>query len=827
MKKQLRLIAVFMGMFTFFIVNAQIDTVQISSGTDVATNRMLRKSTISVDGNYAYRTFVVEVAETGEYFLSAWLLGAQSKTGDYVPYEVMVNGVKLITKINPTRSNWQSVELKNEKGINIPVKLISGHNKIAFVSKLPDVADVEFVKVDKEPMKIKLDDSKYFSFINELKIRMEQNKNIQKKDSIPPSHTSPLRVFQLPNPEGNYEHRMDVSFAYTTYKTYSFSAGQQVFITTYAPSGYEHVLELFSSNNPQSYSWTGMSNSANMASLNINIPATDTYYVRIRSYRQGSSGVVTLNVNGQYYFNDCPVTGNGFSYYHTPSEVLNYFTCHNTTDPRIWIESTNGFPGTIVAYNDDYGYQGGDWSWGLNSRIKKQIGTSVSAVLISAYGSYNPTGTCDFYMGCKNSNITSWFPNLKADDAIQSAPASGVYNCTAWAGGITSFWYWGSTPTHYYGDPSYWTSWDNYFGNNPMRYAGAQTFTPDGANADNAVVAMWALNGSITHGSVRGYANAHPHGYDWESKPGSLMRTFHPRDALNGSSYGSIVKYYRNASGNIYARAKQNSLSTGQYAPQTPQKVYTFDESVKDGLTVIENVTLDDNEKSVVKGRNTSGIIDRLYSNWATEIKSEKYGYVSNPYILTGCESGKQLLNYGKNNISEAVLLFADVIFDESESEDKIFEQNIAYYMFCEMAQNKYGEVMEQIKKEWRNNNYNEKGSYIAPLPETFTKKYLKRLLNLDKKEIISKPADNAELVSVSPNPATEFSTVNINLSETSVVSIRIVNSNGLIQVLLQGKALEAGYHSFNLNYSALPLGISICTVEINGKVYTRKLLKK
>jgi len=117
-----------------------------------------------------------------------------------------------------------------------------------------------------------------------------------------------------------------------------------------------------------------------------------------------------------------------------------------------------GLPGRIIGHNDDYGYNGGDFYWSLNSRVKKQYNTWVGAALVSAYSSYSPTGVTDLYFRNKNSNIMGWFPNLKADDAIMSAPASTSYNCTAWTGGFTSFWFWGSTPGYYYGSGFVWNT---------------------------------------------------------------------------------------------------------------------------------------------------------------------------------------------------------------------------------------------------------------------------------------------------------------------------------------------------------------------------------
>ncbi|MGC3977531.1 MAG: hypothetical protein QM751_04425 [Paludibacteraceae bacterium] len=105
-----------------------------------------------------------------------------------------------------------------------PVKLSTGMNKLTFKSQLPEVPDIEFVKFSKNANEIKLDDSKYLNYIEKAKVNMELNKGLIGKDSI--STPKMQKVFQLSNPEGNYTHYMDVSFSYTTYKTYYFTAGQ-------------------------------------------------------------------------------------------------------------------------------------------------------------------------------------------------------------------------------------------------------------------------------------------------------------------------------------------------------------------------------------------------------------------------------------------------------------------------------------------------------------------------------------------------------------------------------------------------------------------------
>ena len=841
MKNFFKAIIIIIGLLSIINLNAQEGKNKVFSATqaDLASGVTVKESTVSVDSKFAYRIFELNVDRSGSYFVSAWLMGAQTPKGNCMSYEVLVNDKKQAAKFTPIQSNWQSVYLKEEgKKEIIPIQLVKGYNKIVLVSELPEVPDVEFIKVSISATASRLNSVKYLDFIVNIKQEMYKNAAIQKvhkytedNDTIRTErqNTSPLPgSHKLNNPEGNYDHRANVPFAYTTYKTYHFNAGQQVFIATNAQTNYVHVLEMFSESNPLIYSWVNKSNSSNLASLNVRIPASGIYYIRVRAYIQNYSGVVDLNVNGQYYFRNCPVSGNGFSFRHTPNEELNYFTCNSIGDPYIWIEKNNGLPGTIVAFNDDYYNHGGEYNWGHNSRIKKQIGANLAAVLVSSCSSYNPTGNCDIYMGCKNSDVTRYFPSLRSDDAIQSAPADRRYNCTSWAGGITWGWFWGDINGQYYGNPQVWETWDKYFGNNPMRYIGATTYTAIGANADNGVIAMWALNGEITHGSVRGYANRHPHGYDWESKPGRLMRTFHPRDAVRGNSYGNIVRYYCNASREIY---EQSSQPNGTINTSFSQNVYTFQQSIDAGLTVIENVSLDISQKNIIAARDKTSIINNLFDSWLREIGTDKYAYISNPYIMIGTQSGRALLNHAKNNLKEATLLFADIIFDNARKDD--FVKNISYFMFCEIARDKYGNLIEQIKNDWKKQNYDENGSYIAPLPETFTKKYIKAILDIQSRNLISNTFlkqnnDNFEIVSVIPNPIVDKSNININLTEKSTVYISITNGiSNLSITILKPTVLDKGTHSFAINANQLSNGISVCVVNINGNTYSRKILRQ
>lgn len=692
-------------------------------------------ASIEGDGNLSYKIFDIDAPAGGVYFFNAWGNSPEltQGKGKFLQYEVTVNNETLTKKFDFSKSGWHNAAYVDNLKKKTSITLKEGRNRIVFSCNAPIVPAIDFIRLTKNEQNSEIADYAYADYLRNVQSTPFSAKAIASSDTTSTSNLS-SSPFSTPadDPKYEYDFHLSAPFKYTFYTTVYFNSGQQVFFTT-TSSSFLHVMEVFSSANPQSHSWRSVSNSGGMASLNINIPATGMYFVRVRSYWQDQDGLVNLNINGQYSYPNCVAAGAaGFRSYHVANQDLNYFTCNSTGDTRIWMEDNSGLPGRIIGYNDDYGNNGGDFYWGLNSRIKKNFNTTIGATLISSYSSYTPIGWTDLYIRCKNSNIMSYFPNLKADDAIMSSSASNIYNCTAWTGGFTRGWFWGGMYSsqsggligQYYGNPQVWSTWDNYYGNNPERYIGAMTYTSVGADANNGIIAMWALNnGSITHGSIKKPGNNHAHGYDWESKPGALMRTFHPRDALSGTSYGNIVKYYQEA-GSSLSYSRKAATSEG----------LSFEESVSRGLTVIEDVELNnsDREKIALKKQmmgNNSNEISNLYNNWIKEIKSDKYKANSNPYVLIGdTKEGVRLLDYAKNHTENTLVFFADIIFNKNR--EMAFEQDISYLMFCEIMKDRYGALMEDIKQEWKSNKFTSENRYKAPLPETFTKKYIKAILN-------------------------------------------------------------------------------------------------
>lgn len=615
----------------------------------------------------------------------------------------------------------------------------------------------------------------------------------------------------LPNPAGNYSHKMGVRFNYTFYRDVNLTAGQVVTFET-KNSNADPVMYLFFKSNPNQGSWMNDDGGTGLNSkISVRIPRTGTYCVLLRSYSSSSPGVGDLYKNGSLYQSRAAIAG-ALEPCASKTGDLNYFTCKASGDTRLWLVASNG---TIRAHNDDYRGPG-DFGWGLTSRVKGSFtGTPITHCLVSAYSS-NSQGSCDLYMGCKNSTVMSYFPNLKAGDAIQSAPQSRTYNCASWAGGITGNWSWveanSSSPWYVSGNPQ--ASWNKFFGNNPARYSGAINYTKSGANASNGEVAMWRKsNGENTHFSVRKPANNHPHGYDWESKPGGLMRTFHPKNALNGSSYGQIYAYYKR---------------TGSSA-----RTYTLKESVDLGLTVLQDVALNEKEMDLLnalKAKTPVEVSTKFNEKLALLYKkanSPEMMMHSNPHFLYETKEYKDIIEYctaqGK---TVWPLLFENIFFNKKDDLEYISVSLI------NQVTSDFGYLMEEVKKEWSDNNYTKEGAYIAPSAIANTKNYVRKLLafktHLEPTSTDDKvKVDNHELVSVFPNPFKYQTNITFNVMEdNSTVTLEVFDMNGtLIETVFANTVYSAGSHQLTWAAKNHKSGLYFFNITINGESVNRRFL--
>lgn len=812
------LIVLTLPSFSQKIVETQYYENNPSLGGDV----VISSSTKEVIGNKSYTRFEINAPRSGSYYLNAWLMATKLNDGTYSSYDVLVNGAKIAGRLAPTRGDWQSIGLTTGK-----VVLHAGVNTVSIVGTVPEIPEVEFIKLSASNTGIS--SAKYDNYIKGLKEQSVSNPMSETGIStmsfnpgdwtqFPPIQLDTLREFQLAQRSAPfiYEYQIGVRVQYTYYNTFYFTAGQEIFIATTGVNNFGHILEFFSSSEPENYSWVAKSNNNCMATLTLTIPKTGTYYVRARSNKNARAGMCNLSINGQYQYDNIPLWSAGIRCVQKNDNVYNSFTCYSTTDPRIWIEEGSSIPGKISAFNDDYSGSG-DFYWGRNSRIKKQYTRTVHAVQVSAFSSSDPVGTCDLYAGCPNSTIAPYFENLKSDDAIQSAPEDRSYNCIAWSGGIWDSWEWplNQFSEHYVPGGSDLDCFDHFY-NNP-RYEGASTFTRSGATVNNNIIDLWAIKRDgyleFTHASVRKGAENFPHGYDWESKPGSLMRTFHPRYALNGRSYGDVSYYYR-----------VKDIGKGL--------TYPFYAALAEGTSVLPHVTFTASEKEIIaaeKAKMTASQISNFNIRYAAWKNKYADSPLSNPAKYRENIEYSTLVSYCRSLPSTQYLVF-----------EKLGEEDFLAILLIEdltLANNTNNTLLlRRIKALNAQNPVTDSGATIVRTPYSNAMTYVKDLLGYvgTQNRAPAKSIENdGEATGITYSNTNPFHVTNMGndlyvkfeIGKEAVVSVDVFDYSGnKVALLLSRQVLTCGNYQY---FTTLPAGAYLVKFVVNGNINIRKVIIK
>lgn len=571
---------------------------------------------------------------------------------------------------------------------------------------------------------------------------------------------APYLVIDYTTPYG-YDYVDDASITYTyQYRTF-LTAGQTYIFQTEKATDYlncDTELYLFKSDmSPGNNSWYNDDESASSrySRIEAKIQTSGTYVLMALRYS-------SLNVNGLYPSGYCNIyqvdsetkeknllkenaqlggyklalTQNINSY----STIYNSFTTDlkkpTTCNPVMYILGVDTSDNRkVIGYNDNY-TKVGDSSWGRASRVKQTYSSNcIPKCIIVTSSSTSTTGTVDIYGFCKGTYKKAHFPNLKEDDAIVSAPSSYAYNCISYSGGITGCWI---NPQMTYGVPvdenplnSYLTPWynsnnivalDNFYGNNPPRYAGATTYEVTN-DATEAVINVYKNVDEWTHAAVKSPANNQPHGYAWESKLGSNVRIFHPEEALNSSIYGQIARRYK--------IVEDNTVASHSITKSIPNEI-TFEESFDLGLTEISDIELSYEEKQFLSNvvNSTDDIVasefDFFYSNWIERIKNDRtLSNTSNSLDFVKNAEYFDLSEYIDNNNSTLFIIINRYINDPNIFNTILFSSKVVNENSETIAlANSIREYNNEISIESMN-----KSKYVAPSFETnalcFIKEYL------------------------------------------------------------------------------------------------------
>lgn len=780
-------------------------------------------SYIQIKDEYTYKSFEINVTKSGEYYLTCWSMGFYDKNS-IVEYDIYMDG-KMIGKVKPNNTFWQENSVI-VNGKEIQYYFSQGTHKIDFKCKIPFIAAVEFISLSKERNSPYIDDDVYKKYIKGIKEDEENIKYTQSDDTL---KAGLKKVYS--NPNGNYVHYLNRPFAYSYYAFFYFKNGYHVKFETKRldPYGSDPVMHLFNDDDPLTKgSWTDNNSGEGLQSkIEVNINYDGVYGLYIRSYPVWKTGTSDLYYNDNLYASDIPFNNYGWRCEHNLTIELNYFTSFatNNGDTRIWIEDNTNTPGLIVAENDDYNGSG-DFNWGRWSRVKKAFNRPIGAMHVSAWSSYSSRENCDYYMNCRNSDIMTYFPNLKADDAIQSAPESPNYNCISWSGGIVDRWCWPPDPFSPWYDPNPLIAFDNYYGNSPGRYNGAWNYTRTGAFEDNSTVALWANNGEYTHASVNANhwihstndpANDHPHGYDWESKPGSLMRTFHPKNALSGSSYGNIVKYYKWDGTYYYA----NSLAKVNKTEGNEEILSKND--IKKLSYFIEKIPVGIKDK-----------FNKKYSAWKATWKKPQIAIYSNPRKYAESEEYNELLKYCKKMGKGIWPLFIKNFIDGD-----LFVVNL----YKDLTFKEYEKYLVEIRNESKKLHNATNGSVIAPSLRANAFKYTKKLIELADEtwELYDNQSKGfgtgnessskkLTLIQNYPNPFNPETQIKFRLPQSMKVTIKVYDLMGKeIATLINDKIYTEGWHTIIWNGkddsgNRVASGIYICQIKAGMEIKTLKL---
>ena len=413
---------------------------------------MAQQISLVFENDVAYKVLDIEVPLDGNYMIDlATNVSATQKEN----LKVIVDDRKLADEIIISKKDaWVLGSMKNNKDAKeSAIFLTKGKHQIKFTFGNTEVPNTDEISIYRNGTTAKLSMNKYGEYIDNLKANKLPTDYLSWKKK-----NKGARI--APNPKANYEHELDIAITYSYYETFSFTQGEQVTFET-KNANTDPVMYLFNSSTGQNVnsneSWVNDDFNGLNSYLSVTIPASGVYILMVRAFGNYSSsnnfgsGTCDIWKNGLAYKSSVPVAGRSFTGTSKPNQNINFFTGKNSinSDSRILI--SQGLLGKIDYQNDDYDRSLSDFSWALNSRVKALWPSSNSIATpctqLIAYG-ISSTGTCDVYQNVLNSTIASSFPNLKPDDAIQSAPATGGpgtvggYNCGSWAGGVSDFWFW-------------------------------------------------------------------------------------------------------------------------------------------------------------------------------------------------------------------------------------------------------------------------------------------------------------------------------------------------------------------------------------------------
>lgn len=738
-----------------------------SFGGDV----IVKSSEITLSNNDEIKkTFEVEAPTDGTYYLDAWLSAPFTPEG-YPEYKVIVNNVILKATLKPQTSTWESVALTDLNKSATAIKLKKGLNSISIIGEKLGVPNIENIKLSSSVLNAGISDSKYKAYIEDIKANtLDLSSELLK---LPNDSVVPYGIIS-----STYTYQLNMPVPYTTAYILAFDAGTNVNISVKQSSGYEYLIEFFDmnhfTNSRLSHTWSQFCQGN--GSLSITIPETAFYFIRLRAYRQMSSGLAQeLRINDRTY-SSCPISGNGIAYIGS-SYQTDVITSHSQYQMGLFLQGS-GLQGSIREYK----LVNTTWpngKYGCQLYMPDLLG--LGAGLVSSYNSSYPLFYADLYLGLTkvSQGTLNYFPNLKPEESYCSAPGTNDYNCISWTVGVTNEWIWPSS--------SSLAAWDAFYN--------SYGYTRSGATADNAAIAVWKLGAVFEHGSVRKNSLIpNPHGFDWESKCGGLERVMHLRDALAGSSYGDIAYYYRPTSGTVNSLAASSDVKRSTFS--------STDLSLLDALkTEISSDVISE--------------FDAKYAAWKKTWDNPEIAMSSNPRSYAESKEYSVLLQFCQKYGKVTWPLFIDKL-----AEGDVFVSNLLEDLTAPKKENKkiYDEAVSLRSR-------------VIGIPSPFIYsnmvEYSKRLLaqeNINIKTAI-KAIAAIELENIDVNITADKNNIilAINTEIETPITVNIYDVYGVSVYNANYNVLSSGWGT-TISTVKITKGIYVVQIVINGKIISQKV---
>lgn len=764
-------------------------------------------------------TFNVEVSQSADYYFLANTLSTYAQKDKFQEISVYVNGLYQ-GKLNNTKADWEIIGIKGKE----KVALEKGSNEIVFSSVAPFYPEIDAVQITTDKSSLITVNAPY----NAYKTLAAKANGVATQNTKESWEVTPVKGEIVGN--ANATVWQNVPTVYTYHRKISVTSKDKMeFHTTpVEDKDYYDVdtyMYLYKIDEPYRYAWTNDDNIGYHSKIEATLPAGE-YYLVIRakqsdyaSWNIPRQGLVNVYCNGALLNEQVPISGYLIDAPVKTTGTINFFTSKTSASPQLFL-----IDGDRMVFNSEpYTYYApADYIWldGARKKITFKKSAPNWKILVTTTGAWwIYYGKCDVYAGLEDapSKYTDKFSNLKSGDAILMAGDDSKYNSAAWAGGITDRNIWIGNSSK--GSPYAWNSWDDYFGNNPARYQNAPTYKRNGGGTRSIIVySKDSTMTGITHFAVTNKANNQLHGFDCESKIGTWGRVTHTEKSLYGSEFGKTYYSY-------YEVRSPMQIEPSTLSSASRPKTYSMEQSIKDGLSVDKNVELTADEENVLN--NFSKLaedkdFERMYNDWITNsVLSDKF--CEDNTAMSGQEF-QDLVKQGRKHWKKNMSFLCDKIFGVTN--EHVTEQDLASVLLCEMVATYYAAKMDSIKTDWRENQYTEDGKYICPTIEYFTKQYVKSILEEENGKV-NTPLDFENKPQYDNALAMEDRTLVVNLAKEAVVSLQFQNvTTNSSLMLLNSQLMEKGKYVYEIDVLPLASGVNVCTLVVDGKVYSVKLIK-